>query len=636
MIACRLLGPVEVSVDSGPAPPELLWRKHLALLVYLALSPRRARSREHIVGLLWGDRQEAQARHSLREAIRILRHCVGEAAVDADATQVRLVGDVVTLDTDEFEQHAAAGQWPEAAALVAGDFMEGFAVPDASPFEDWLAAERIAWRRRAADALRRAAESDLRVGRVREALGAARRALALEPLSDLAVRTVMQGEALAGDRAAALETFTTFAERVKRETGAEPEPGTSELAERIRRARTPRRPRPTPAEPQDFWSRRAPLTGRVVALGDLASLSERVGQGPRAGVALIEGDMGMGKTRLAEELTGRLGLAGWTTASALAVRADAADPSSGLVGLARGGLLDAPGVGAAPVAALAAFAQRIPAWGDRFPAARAAEAQPVARAFREIVGAAAEERPVLLATDDAHCLDDESLLAIQAVLRDIARGRVLVVLAVVPGSRRTVVDELRAEVGRTLDGVTVALERLTRSDIAGLVTWAFPHYAPDAADRLARRIVIDSAGVPLLVVELLHAIVRGLEPADAGGAWPAPFRTLDQTLPGGLPDAVVGAIRVGFRGLSRGAQTVLAAVSVLPDRVSEDLVRRVTGLSAEDASSALDELEWQRWVLAESRGYTFVARIVKDVIARDMLTPGQKRRVLEAADLTSP
>jgi hypothetical protein len=114
-----------------------------------------------------------------------------------------------------------------------------------------------------------------------------------------------------------------------------------------------------------------------------------------------------------------------------------------------------------------------------------------------------------------------------------------------------------------------------------------------------------------------------------------PYRTLEQTLPGDLPDAVVAAIRVGFRGLSRNAQAVLATMSVLPDRVTEDLVRRAAALSAEDVPAALDELEWQRWVLAESRGYTFVARIVKDVIARDMLTPGQKRRVLEAANLTS-
>jgi len=34
--------------------------------------------------------------------------------------------------------------------------------------------------------------------------------------------------------------------------------------------------------------------------------------------------------------------------------------------------------------------------------------------------------------------------------------------------------------------------------------------------------------------------------------------------------------------------------------------------------------------VAEQRGYVFVARIVRDVIARDMLTPGQRRRLLES------
>jgi hypothetical protein len=34
-------------------------------------------------------------------------------------------------------------------------------------------------------------------------------------------------------------------------------------------------------------------------------------------------------------------------------------------------------------------------------------------------------------------------------------------------------------------------------------------------------------------------------------------------------------------------------------------------------------------MVSEPRGYTFVARITRDVVARDMLTPGQRRRVLE-------
>src|ERR687892_2493986 len=103
MIHCRTLGPVELSVDGGPAPPELLWRKHLALLLYLARSPRRGRSREHLIGLLWGDRCEAAARHSLSEALRVIRHHAGDASVDTSQGQVRLAPGFVEVDVDQLE-----------------------------------------------------------------------------------------------------------------------------------------------------------------------------------------------------------------------------------------------------------------------------------------------------------------------------------------------------------------------------------------------------------------------------------------------------------------------------------------------------------------------------------------------------
>ena len=53
----------------------------------------------------------------------------------------------------------------------------------------------------------------------------------------------------------------------------------------------------------------------------------------------------------------------------------------------------------------------------------------------------------------------------------------------------------------------------------------------------------------------------------------------------------------------------------------------MTDLTPEAVVSALDELEWSRWLVAEPRGYTFMARVVRDVIARDMLTPGQRKRI---------
>src|SRR5207253_2349634 len=155
---CRVLGPVEVTVAGADAPPELLWRKHVALLVYLARSPRRRRTREHLVGLLWSDRDEKQARHSLSEALRVFRRALGDDEVQADVDQIGLGADGVTLDCDRFAELYARGDWPGAAALVEGDFLEGLSIPDASQFEDWLGGERVRWRAQSVDALIRYAD----------------------------------------------------------------------------------------------------------------------------------------------------------------------------------------------------------------------------------------------------------------------------------------------------------------------------------------------------------------------------------------------------------------------------------------------------------------------------------------------
>ena len=73
--------------------------------------------------------------------------------------------------------------------------------------------------------------------------------------------------------------------------------------------------------------------------------------------------------------------------------------------------------------------------------------------------------------------------------------------------------------------------------------------------------------------------------------------------------------------------------AVLGGRVALPQLARASGLDAEPLATALDELEWQRWLTAESRGYSFVARIVREVVARDMVMPGQRQRIVDAARL---
>ena len=629
MIVCRTLGPIEVTVDGEPAPPELLWRKHLALLVYLARSPRQTRSREHLTALLWADRTEAAARHSLSEALRVLRRHAGPAAVEVTVGQVGLAAGAVELDVDRLEQMVAAGSWPAAAELVVGEFLEGFGVPDATAFEDWLAAERELWRRRGVDVLLRSADGLARAARPADAAELAARALAIEPASESAFRTVIRCMALAGDRAGALELADRFEARLA-ELDAELGQETRAMIERVRRERSGRHRAPAEAADEPAIVR-PPLAGRTEELGRLLDGAARSARTGRSVLLLIEGEPGVGKSRLLGETLALLRLDGTPIAAARAVEGDLADPWSGVLALARGGLLEAAGVGAAPPTALAAFTHALPEWADRFPGARSAAPAPLGRALLEAVRAAAAERPIVLALDDAQWLDPDSALSLGVMLRDLRSVPLTLVLASAPYPERPELDELRSRIGRDLDGGAVRLRRLDRAALRSLAAEMLPGYDTVSLDRVVRRVATDSAGLPLLAVELLRAVALGLDLGTIAGTWPEPLRTLDQSLPGDLPDAVVAAIRVAFRRLSADAQRVLVSASVLGDLASPAVLARALEMDQDMLARALDELEWHRWLLAEPRGYSFAARIVRQVVQRDMVTPGQRRRVLEAA-----
>jgi hypothetical protein len=536
---------------------------------------------------------------------------------------------------DRLEELAAAGDWAAAAELLSGEFLEGFALAEASEFEDWLAGERELWGRRGMEVLVSCAESHAQVGKVEEACGFAGRALGLQPMSETALRCALRCRALAGDRTGALALFERFHSRLAEEVGVEPSEETRSLMERVRRERAPRAEAQV-AHDDGIPVVRPPLEGRGQDLSRLLEAAAGSARARRGVLMVLEGDAGMGKTRLLDELLTRLRLDGTSVATARAVEADRAEPWSGVLALARGGLLDAPGVAAGSPAALAAFAAVLPEWAERFRGAPSVTApHPFGRAFTEAVRAAVEEQPVAIAVDDAQWLDQDSALSLGATLRDLAATPLTLVLALAPYPPRPELDELRVRVGREFEGHTLRLRVLDRAGLRHLAETMLPGYDPVAIDRVVRRVATDSAGLPLLAVELLRAVALGLDLGTISGAWPEPFRTLDQSLPGHLPDAVVAAIRIGVRRLSPPAQRVLAATAVLGDLVPPALLERALSLEAEDVARALDELEWHRWLVAEPRGYSFVARIVRQVVERDIVTPGQRRRVLEAVDRVS-
>jgi predicted ATPase len=439
----------------------------------------------------------------------------------------------------------------------------------------------------------------------------------------------MRAAVLAEDRSGALALHDRLAQHLE-ELGTAPDAATTALVARVQRERRWRLSDEVPMDPAAGAElRRAPLVGREDQLQQLVAAFESCADDAQATACVIAGDPGLGKSRLAEELVSRARLAGGTVTSVRAVEGDLETPMAGLHALARG-LVAAPGLAGAQPEALAGLAREVHEFADKFGSGASSPA-PVRRAFIDALRAVSEEQPVVLLVDNAHWLDDDSMHVLQQALRDLARHPMLLLLTTRDDRMRDAIEDLRSRLGRDLPGTTVTLHPLADAALNELVAWALPKYTDEERDRLARRVTSDSAGFPLLAVELLHAVALGMDLGAIAGAWPEPLRTLDQSLPGDLPDTISAAIRVGFRRLSKEAQSLLVAAAVLDGPVDAARLERVSGVSAARVPGALDELEWQRWLTADARGYTFVARIVREAVEQDLVTAGQRQRILDAS-----
>lgn len=599
MIHLSILGPPEVIVDGGAAPKDLLWRKNLGLLIYVARSPHGRRSREHLASMFWGDKPEADARHSLNEALRVIRKHLPDGMLAADGDYVTLEPGKVSFDLDEFSALVEAGKTRQASALIRGEMMQGFSIPDSNEFEDWLSAERSAWRRQCIEVLESIARSELEEGDLGAAGDVAHRAATLDPMADTPAGILMQCDALRGDPSAALATYQAFADRLERDLGLEPPEGLKQLADRIRAQREI-----ADAEirsEEAGLSRRLPLTGRGPELKRGVEAVRACRRDSVTTLLVISGGIGTGKTRLAEEVVLRAELDGFHVAR---VRCDAADRTT------RHGAL------CALLADTELFGEAAQFDGpDDFGIA---------------VCQAAERTPVLIWVDSAEDLDPDSYVAIGRLLRRFADHHVTIMLSATDAPPLPEMDEIAGRIGRDVAGDVVRLEPLGAADLAKLAHQALPGWDDEAIDRLTRRLFNDSAGLPLLAVDLLHALRLGFELAgEEARPWPEPARTMDQTFPGDIPATLGAAIRVGFRRLSPEAQEVLKLSCLTDARVTPDLLERAMDLERPRILEALDELEWRRWLTAEPRGYGFVARLHRDVIEHDMMTKGQRRRLQE-------
>jgi DNA-binding SARP family transcriptional activator len=607
-VEVMLLGPPRVRRDGSAVAFDT--RKALALLAHLVMTDR-PRPRDVLAELLWPEHDAEHARGALRRTLSTLRSAVGAEALDATRDRVALVrGPGLQIDVDRFRELAAEGALEEAVAVFRGDFLEGFGLRDAPAFEDWQRGEADALRRELAAALARLVDERSAAADWTGALEHARRRLALDPLHEPAHRALIRLFALSGDRAAAIAQYRECVRTLSRELGVPPLAETTELYEAISDGSIeppPPQPAPVPAE-----RRPAALVGRD---DDRAALLEVYGMaGGR--VALLEGEAGIGKTRLAEELLAHARVLGAPVLAGRAYEEESALAYGPLVEALRDRLRDdVAWVQDVPPRALAEAARLVP---------ELAEARPGLTAPAPLEGPGAQGRFLdgawetlaiaasggILFVDDVQSADEASLALLAYGLRRLAGRPLLVLLAwrtpFERPLRRVVADAARAGAGTVRE-----LKRLTSGEVEELLAAV----RPDAAgDDLARRLYDETEGLPFLLVEYLSAL------GDAAGReWPLPTEARD-------------VLRSRLAPVGEAARQVLAAAAVIGRSFDVETARAASGRGDEETVAALEELVRRGLVREGAFDYDFSHEQLRALVYDD--TSLARRRLLHgrAAD----
>jgi DNA-binding SARP family transcriptional activator len=471
MLRVRLFGGLALESE-GVALPLPERRRACALLGWLALHPGM-HSRAEVAGRFWPEVLDSSARKSLRTELVAVRRALGSAAdgaLVATRDMVGLVGDAVFVDAREFERLVREVCLEEAVQLGDGELLAGLD-------GEWVYEAREVHRQRLGDVLERLAADAEAAGALEDAVVMSRRRVALDPLREDAHRELIRRLIDAGEVSAARVAYDDLARRLRAELRVAPSRGTRRLLEAMERdVVVPPSPRP-PLPPALARRERSPFVGRENAVAWLrAQWSEA--QGGSGRLAIIAGQPGIGKTRLASELAraahdeGAVVLLGrcheellisyQPFVEAFARYAAALSPEAlrGQVG---------------PYAdELARFvpelARRGPGLGEAVTGDGESERFRLFEAAGSLLANASRSWPVLLLLEDLHWADKATALLLSHVVRSIQTERVLVI-----GTYRD------TEPGEVLIGVLAdlhrdrALERLRlgslhRGEVANMIS----------------------------------------------------------------------------------------------------------------------------------------------------------------------
>jgi len=612
MIEVRLLGPPRVERDGTLVAFDT--RKAMALLAHLAVT-ERPRPRDTLADLLWPGTDPERARGALRRTLSSLRAAVGAELVEATRDHVRLVnGPGITVDVDRFRELRTGGHLERAVAEFRGDFLEGFTVRDAPDFEEWAEAESESLRRELTATLSDLAAAQEAAGDQIGALRTVQQWLSLDDLHEPAHRALIRLYAATGDRAAALVQYRECVRTLSRELGVPPLTETTQLYEAINRG-SYQQPAPVPRsaavalEPPS-----SPFVGRGDALRALRAQYDGLGTDGR--VVLVEGEAGIGKTRLVEEFLATLRRDGARVLAGRAYEDETGLAYAPIVDAVRARWRDGDDwLASVDERAVAETARLVPELAVRRPTDETdpadgpgAETRFLAGVWDTLVAAVAGSRPGVLFVDDAQWADDATGGLLSYGLRRLVGRPLLVVLTWRTPLGHPLRRAALAAAGSGSGGV-LHLARLGQDAVGELVRAAHP----DERDpTVSRRLWETTEGVPLLLMEYLRTVTG---PAD----WP-------------LPIGVRELLRARLDPVSETARQVLAAGAVLGRSFDTATVRAVSGRTDEETVAALEEGVGRGLVREGSSEYDFDHELLRTLVYDD--TSLARRRLLHgrAAD----
>lgn len=635
-VRIELCGDLVLEVDGQRRERLLRGRHGRMLLVHLALNRGRAIARDELIDALWDDAQPPDPRASLRAHLSRLRTALAPATVEGTTLVSLELPPGAVIDVEEAarlleraQAAAAASDWPacaraarQAAGLVSEPLVPGLEA-------DWIATAAAAVEETCLQALELLATALLAHDPPQPiaALPVTRTLTARAPFRESGQRLLLGALLAAGEIAEGLRVYDAIRMLLRDDLGIVPSPQLRVLHARLLAA--------TEASiPGDGSGWRMPkrlaLSGPIVGRApELAAAATRAQGG---GLTIVEGEAGIGKTRLMAAAAAELHARGWAVLYGRCQR-DAPIPYHAVVE-AFDGAVDALGEPRAAAlaraigAAIAPLLPRIALADERSASAPSTAIWRLYAAAERFLARVAGDVPVLLAIDDLQ-LADRATLGLVGHLGETAGPRTAV-LATCRSSDAATAPTLTDVVERAgAAGARIALGGLAREELAALIA----RHGVRRPSRAFLDAVHDvSDGNPLYALQLAqHLTESGIDPAT----WCGELRD-------GLPAGVREVVGRRVARLAPAVRDTLAAAAVIGSDLEPTLLECVVRRSRADV---LDDVEAAlragviRPVQSDSGRFSFVHALVERAL-HDAQLPARReqvhRRVAEALEARAP